>query len=403
MSSSAIRRGILVALPFIDVLTEIGVASAFPQLRSAYGTAFRASLVVAMSPLFAVLTGWLWGALARRAPMVRIVAAAMAGWGLVTVTLGLTVGTFAVALVLRALQGAFSAGFAALPFIVFTRHAQDKRERTKSFGTLETAVSAGAIFAPISVGTLLASAPHTVLAALGGTMVVFVGLWVRDAPGSWTLGRRAGPGPASSHAGPAPGGVVPGPSIARRVLVPTAFAAGIALVLGAFETLIPTVVEDAFASVIGGKVTTMAFELAVVAGILIKARRPAVGRRLPLVLALVVGVAYAAEVGAPELVGAQISTLAAVGFMALAGGPIGAAVTMGNEYAAARAEGAEDVGMGLYSTLRITGSFLGPLFMNIRYPAVLASLAAVSIVCALLVRRDAGTTRTGDHVHGDNR
>jgi MFS family permease len=406
MSSQGARRAILIALPFIDVLTEIGVASAFPQLRAAYGSAFRASLVVAVSPLFAVLTGWVWGALARRAPVTRVVPAAMLGWALVTIALGLAVGMFAVALVLRALQGAFSAGFAALPFIVFTRHAEDERERAKAFGTLETAVSAGAILAPVSVGTLLATAPQAVLTALGGAMLALLVPWVRAEGGARVAGRGAGAAPVPTHAapvaGPTAGDLLPGPAIARRVLVPTAFAAGIALELGALETLIPTVVEDTFGSVLGGKVTTMAFELAVVAGILLKARWPAVGRRVPLALALVVGGAYAAA-AAPEIVGARASALAAVGFMVLAGGPIGAAVTMGNEYAAARVEGAEDVGMGLYSTLRITGSFLGPLFMNIRYPGVLAALAVGAMVCAALVRRDAGTTRAGEYAHGDHR
>jgi MFS family permease len=336
----------------------------------------------------------------------------------VTIALGRAVEAFAVALVLRAFQGIFSAGFAALPFIVFTRHATGERERTRSFGTLETAVSAGAILAPVSVGTLLASAPQTVLVALGGAMLVFAVLWLRAESGPRTSGRGGGAGRGPSHtapaaapaAGPAAGDLLPGTAVARRVLVPTAFAAGIALVLGAFETLIPTVVEDTFGSVFGGKATTMAFELAVVAGILLKARRPAVRRRVPLVLALVVGTAYVATaavppaaVGAPNIVGAPASTVAAVGLMVLGGAPIGAAVTMGNEYAAARVEGAEDVGMGLYSTLRITGSFLGPLFMNIRYPAVLAALAVVSVVCAALVRPGATGARSGGDVYGNHR
>lgn len=314
MSSTAARRAILVLLPFVDVLTEIGIASAFPQLRAAYGSAFQASLMVAVSPLFAVLTGWLWGALAKRASIGRVVGGAMLGWAAVTMILGLTIGRFVPALALRALQGTFSAGFVALPFIVFARHARGERERTKSFGTLETSASAGAIVAPVSVGAVLAVAPQTVLIVLGGVMLVVVVPWLRGAP----TGADVPPGPE--------GEMPPGRVIARRVFVPTVFAAGIALVLGAFETLIPTVVEDTFGSV-------------------------------------------------------------------LAGFPVGAAVTMGNEYAAARVEGSEDVGMGLYSTLRITGSFLGPLFMNIRYPAVLAALAAVALACAGLVRAGAGSHR----------
>ncbi len=395
MSSTALRRAILVLLPFIDVLTEIGIASAFPQLRAAYGSALRASVVVAVSPLFAVLTGWLWGAIARRTAIGRVVAGAMVGWAVVTIILGLVFTTFLPALILRALQGTFSAGFAALPFIIFARHASGEHERTKSFGTLETSVSAGAIIAPVSVGAVLAVAPQVVLPALGGVMLFSVVLWLRGAPIGSGSAQAAGAGaraPSGSPAGvaPRPGGEIPpGTVVARRVLVPTVFAAGIALVLGAFETLIPTVVEDTFGSVLGGKAVTMAFELTVVAGILLKARRPGVRATLPLVLAAVVGTAYLVAVWPASPNGAAAVTAAVAALMVLAGFPVGAAVTMGNEYAAARVEGAEDVGMGLYSTLRITGSFLGPLFMNIPYPAVLAALAAVALACASLRSIDA--------------
>ncbi|MFP4206723.1 MAG: MFS transporter [Spirochaetaceae bacterium] len=382
MRASVPAQAILVALPFVDVLTEIGFASAFPQLRGAYGSTIRASLAVAVSPLFAVLSGWLWGALVRRIPTRRVVTGAMLGWALVTSLLGIVVERFVAALFLRALQGLFSAGFAALPFIVFARRARGDRERAKSFGALETSVSAGAILAPVSVGTMLATAPQAVLRILGVLMFLLLLVWLRVTP-------RGHPPHASAHGSPK---TLQAVAVARRVLMPTAFAAGVALVLGTFETLIPTVVEEDAGSVLVGKSVTMAFELAVVAGILWKARRPAVTARLPLVLAAAIAVAYLALPwpGVP-------------GIMLLAGFPVGAAVTMGNEFAAARVEGAEDVGMGLYSTLRITGSFLGPLFMNITYPAVLAALAAVSLACAGLVYPGAHKGRNREAACGNYR
>ncbi len=81
---AGVRTAVLAMLPCVDVITEIGVASAFPQLRAAYGSLFRASVVVSVSPLFAVLTGWICGVLAGRLTMKRTVALAMSGWAVVT-------------------------------------------------------------------------------------------------------------------------------------------------------------------------------------------------------------------------------------------------------------------------------------------------------------------------------
>ena len=64
---------------------------------------------------------------------------------------------------------------------------------------------------------------------------------------------------------------------------------------------------------------------------------------------------------------------------------------MGNELAARSMRGFETTGMGVYATLRITGSFVGPLFLTIPFPLVLAVLAVVSLLALLPVlphRRD---------------
>ncbi len=150
-----------------------------------------------------------------------------------------------------------------------------------------------------------------------------------------------------------------------------------ALVLGTFESLIPTVSEEWFGSVLAGKSMTMAFELAVVGGIVFKTRRPGVHLRVPAVLSAVIAASCFVE---PWLFGGS-----AIWLMVIAGLPVGAGITMGNEYAAASVAGFEEVGMGLYSTLRITGSFLGPLFLNVAYPQVLLALSAVSLGCVGLV------------------
>ena len=155
-----------------------------------------------------------------------------------------------------------------------------------------------------------------------------------------------------------------------RILVPTVYASAVALVLGAFETLIPTVGEEYADSVLFGKLMTTAFEITVVAGILLKTRRPGIRPALSLLLAAGLTAGYAA---------AQL-TLTVIILMIALGLFIGLQITMGNEYASHTVRGFEESGMGLYSTLRGSGSFLGPLFMNFGFPLILPMLAAVSLL-----------------------
>lgn len=382
MTRAGVRRAVLVALPCVDVMTEIGLASAFPQLRAAYGSVLHASVVVSAGPLFAVLTGWIWGALARRLWMKRSVALAMSGWAVVTAGLGMSIDVFMGALILRALQGIFAAGLAALPFIALSRESNSARDRARGMGVLEVSISAGAIAAPISVGTLLAVAPGFVLPALGFVTVGLLALWLAaggDAAGARVsaVNEAVADAGVPVTAGREHAGQPWSLRLARWVMLPTFFASGIALILSASESLIPTVAEALFDSVVIGKTLTMAFELAVVCGIVLKARRPGVRYGVPLLLSVLIAASF--------LMGWYGSAGPAIWLMVIAGFPVGAGVTMGNEYAASNLVGFEEVGMGLYSTLRISGSFLGPLVLNVAYPGVLLVLAAVSLGCACLV------------------
>ena len=412
---------ILLGLPFLDVVAEIGLASAFPQLRGLYGSAFRASIVVSMSPLLAVAAGWFWGGSVSRRGLNPVFRWAAAGWVASVALLAVTIDLFAAALAARALQGFFSAGFAALPFIAVTRASSSQEIRARLFGRIETAVSAGAILAPISLGLAFSSAPRLSLAGLAVAALLFFGVSLRagrPAESEAARGRRhraaerreetrptraetaapprpetarpsetpPGPQPArptSSERAPAAASHGGANHVHRLVLLPALFAALVAAQLGALETLIPLLGEQWRGSVAAGKGLTMLFEVAVVIGIVRKGIRPGVHALWTVGIALVLTSAYMLA-STPSV---AIVLLVAAGF------PVGAAVTMGNELAGMRVAGSEEVGMGLYATLRITGSFAGPLFMNIPYPALLLGLIALGVAETGIVLR--APTRTG--------
>lgn len=372
---------LLLGVPFLDVIAEIGLASSFPQLRELYGSPLRASLVVSVSPLLAVGGGWFWGRAAVRRSVRRVFRWAAAGWTISVALLAATIDIFPLALGLRSAQGFFSAGFAALPFIAVTRITTDRTLRARLFGRIETAVSAGAILAPITVGIAFSYSRRLSLlglASLGLCCLVAASL-KGEPPGSRERGAAFG-GPGENV--PAGGPGQPGAAAARvhrAVALPALFAALVAAQLGALETLIPQLGEEWRGSVLTGKGMTMLFEVAVVLGILVKARWPGVGLSWPVATTLLFGAAlFQGSVALRSLV-----------VLLLAGIPIGASITMGNELAARWTAGAEEVGMGLYSTLRITGSFVGPLFMNIPYPTLLVGpmLLGVTEVATVITAR----------------
>jgi MFS family permease len=367
-STGRAERVLVLFLPFVDVLAEIGMASAFPQFRDLYGSAFRASVLIAASPLFAMLAGWSWGWIAARWGLRSSFRVTAVGWSVSTMLVGFTLEAFSVALAIRVLQGVFSGGIAALPFIRSMERSGDETVRARHFGYIETAVSLGAILGPLVIGATVANVPQL---GLGGTGAATLLVWLAlELSGDYLSGterkaesaQRQTSGKGRTH-------------IALDIAFPTAVAAIVGLLLAALETLIPTLGEDYSNSVLFGKGVTVVFEVAVVIGIILKSRRPGLMRLLPIPTITILAAAYlTADVELTVLV-----------LLAASGVPIGALVVLGNELASVSVRGFEQKGMGAYSTLRISGSFLGPLCMNFGYPLIVLVLTFASLMCLPLI------------------
>lgn len=208
---------LLLFLPFIDVLAEIGVAASFPQLRALYGSSFRASAVISVSPFLAVLSGWIWGRLVERFKMRTVLCAAMLGWSAGVILFGLFLHDFGFAVVMRGVQGMFASGFASLPFIGFTRVTEDHQQRTIYYGHLETAISVGAISAPVLVGTAFSSFPGFTMAVIGSTVFLLTLFSGNIDPRSNSIGNAHETGVPEQKR-----------DLKVRVLVPTLYAAATA-------------------------------------------------------------------------------------------------------------------------------------------------------------------------------
>ncbi len=374
-------------LAVLDVSAEVGIASAYPQFLRIYGSTGPASLFVAMSAFTAVSTGWIWGLSARRLGVRVSLMLAMLGWGISTIVLGVFYREVGIALAARAAQGAFSSGFAGLPFIAMTQREQRHRFRVRGLSVVETAISIGAISAPMTVGLAISVSAARTFVLLGAlVLALLVVLGCRTVLGAVWHARENQDDvrtPASEPSGSPDSmadrrhrternGIL---HAALRVAAPTTFAAITALVLSALETLIPALGESATGSVLAGKVAVTCFECLVVVGILAKGRSAGNRRRVPVFVA-------AGFVGGYVFASWQIAVIVILCVLGIA---VGNQITMGNELAAERAKGLEEHGMALYATLRISGSFIGPLFMNLGYPLVFAALAVVSLLAAIVI------------------
>ncbi|TVR73118.1 MAG: MFS transporter [Spirochaetaceae bacterium] len=369
---------VTVFVPLIDVLTEVGFASAYPQLLAWYGTSLRASSIVAVGPLATVTTGWMWGRIVRRRGLTNAMWLAVFGWSGAVLVMAAGLDLYAVMIAARALQGGFAAGFAAIPFIGVTALEQShsagssRSLRSRRMSRIEVAASIGAISGPITVGSGMVLAPRGTLVTIALIPVVVILVLWRGKGAPTADGTPTADSPRSN--------AHPQPSKRRRIhrlLLPVLYAAMVGLVLSAFELLVPTIVEERTTRPLVGKLAAMAFEVAVVAGVMIKARRTGVYWWLPVLVAALTALGFVVAPGLSVL----MAILLAVGF------GIGAQVSMGNELAAQSMRGFETAGMGAYATLRITGSFAGPLFLTISYPFVLLALAVVSLLALYPVVR----------------
>ena len=350
-----------VLLPSIDVLSEVGLASAFPHFQTLYGSASRASLFIAVNPLAAMLGGWLWGALARRFSFRAAFRLAALGWIIATLSLGFVLHRFEAALAARIAQGFFASGLTALSFVGITKSTRDKAAGSRRLGRLEAAATIGAVIGPATMGvgvTLAAPASFITVAALVALIVVAKEL-------------------LSTPAALSPAGIKAPMdwTVLYRVLPSTGFAAAVGLILGALQTLIPSLSSPFAASMPVAIIGATMFQVLIVPGLILQSKRHRRGPGVPILVSVVLVLAF---ILSPF-------RIVVVGLVVFLGFLLGMGITMGNQLAASAVTGSEDMGMSIYSTLRIGGSFIGPLFMNIAYPGILLALATVSLLSAKLV------------------
>jgi len=378
MNKSITRMFPLLMLPLLSVLTQVGLTASFPQLREFYGSVLRASTFIAVMPFAAMCTGTIWGVVVRKIGLNASVLLSLGGWSLTIVLYSFLLPIFPVVIALRALQGVFDAGFAALPLVAGSRPGFSERERVRYLGLFETLATVGAIAGPLAMGSVFLFSPRGALWAVAGLGLLTIVFFALRRPEERR--KRAGLRAAAAGTG-APRKRRLEPETHRhfsfRILLPAAFAVSALVLLVAAETFIPVAVEARYGSPLLGKLVVTIYEAVVVVGVMGKARIPGVRRFIPLALGACFGVSYLARDVTPLLAAGML--LSAVG--------IGLALTMGNEFAARTSAGFEEHGMSLYASLKISGGFIGPYFAAFGFPFVLLPLGALSLVSTLFLRR----------------
>ncbi|AFG37112.1 MFS transporter [Spirochaeta africana] len=360
---------LLYLLPFIDVLTEVGLATAYPQLKHIYNSPLQASSLIAVGPLAAVTTGWCWGPFVRRYGVKTGMVTALLIWSAALGGMSVLLAQYPAALLLRLLHGFGGAGMAAVPFIAAATRSTHTATQSRRMGRIELSASLGAISGPLVFGSAMVLSPRLALTGVAGTGMALFGTILLAVPRSQPPSREKPAKPATA---------VP---VLQHMAPAILYAIIAACLLSALETLIPTAAESATDSALAGKIAAALFEAIVLAGILYQSRQIHPDTRAGGLLAIAFSCLLLSVVLPGE------AWLPMVLLLILSGLWVGRMVAGGNQFAARRAQNAAARGMGLYSTIRISGSIIGPMLMNLPTAGLFATLA---ILCVI-----ADITRTG--------
>jgi MFS family permease len=349
--------GHLLGFPFLSVFVQVGLSSAFPQLRDLYQSDILAGTALAAAPLAALLIGPFWGVPIRRFGERPVIAAAAALATLSMLAQAAFLPSPAAMITSRFFFGLADSALVAAILVSGSKAGLSPAAERTYFSLFETFASSGAIAGPLLLGSAFVFAPRLTLAVSGALFGVYLA-------GSFSRLRSFPPAPPHMRR-----------KVSPRLIAPTAFAVAMLSVLVAFEVYVPSFVEAQTANPVLGKLVVTVFEGLVVLGTVLKARIPGLPLAVPLLCFAAIGIAYLVSASLPLL--ALLAGVTAVG--------LGLSLSLGNEYASAVTAGYEESGMTVYSAFKISGNFFGPYIPAIGFPVLLLPLSALALVATGLV------------------
>ncbi|AEX85693.1 hypothetical protein XO10_06350 [Marinitoga sp. 1135] len=353
----------ILALPFLQVFVQVGIASSFPQLTEMFGSAWLASTFIGITPLVSIVFGSFWGKILEKHGESKTFLFSMVIWSVSLYLSGLSLSYPILAIVFRGFQGIADSALFANALTVITKGDFSKQEKAKYFGMVEFLASFGAVMGPLVIGSGFIYIPKHTLTALGVLLFIFTLIIYKQLP------------VIEIHSEYSKKQVA---KFSPRIFLAAFFGIiTIAIVVG-FQVTMPLFVEGIVDNPLYGKIYTSIFALLLMLGNLFKHKVHGVKLWIPLGTFATLSIAM--FVNSFSLVGFLI-------FVLVSGIFLGLSITMSSEYASILSVGFEEKGMAVFSAFRLSGNFFGPylsIFFSMgginMFTMVLAVLALASSV-----------------------
>lgn len=332
----------ILALPFLQVFVQVGIASSFPQLTNIFGSSLLASTFIGITPLVSILFGSFWGKILEQKGESKTFLYSMALWSTALYLSGISLKLPILAIVFRAIQGIADSALFSNALTVITKSGFSPKEQTKYFGLVEFLASFGAVMGPLIIGTGFIYMSHYILMTIGvilfiATLIIYKQLPVIEISEKVIKKQVT--------------------KFSPRIFLAAFFGIFTIAVIVGFQATMPLFVENYVNNPVLGKIYISIFALSLMLGNLFKHKVSGVRLWIPLSTFLTLMIALFVN---------SFSMFLFLFLIVIAGFFLGLSLTMSSEYASYLSTGFEEKGMAVFSAFRISGNFFGP-YLSIFY------------------------------------
>ncbi|GAB6189587.1 MFS transporter [Marinitoga arctica] len=326
----------ILALPFLQVFVQVGIASSFPQLTEIFGSTMLASTFIGITPLVSILFGSFWGRILEKQGESKTFLYSMALWSSAIYLSGISLKIPVLAIIFRAIQGIADSALFANALTVVSKSNLSAKEQTKYFGLIEFLASFGAVMGPLIIGTGFIYMSYYVLMTVGiilfiATLFVYKQLPVIEINSEKSLKQVT--------------------KFSPRIFLAAFFGILTLAIIVGFQATMPLFIEKNINNPILGKIYISIFSISLMMGNLFKHKISGVKIWIPLATFIILILSIFAN---------TISTILFLVLIVISGLFLGLSLTMSSEYASYLSVGFEEKGMAVFSAFRISGNFFGP-------------------------------------------
>lgn len=327
---------LILALPFLQVFVQVGIATSFPQLTDIFGSSLLASTFIGITPLVSIIFGSFWGKILEKKGESKTFLYSMSLWTTALYLSGLSLKVPILAIIFRAIQGIADSALFSNALTVISKSNLSAKEQTKYFGLVEFLASFGAVAGPLVIGTGFIYMSHYILMTVAIILFIATLFVYKQLP------------VIEIHPEKAKKQVT---KFSPRIFLAAFFGILTLAIIVGFQATMPFFLESYVNNPIFGKLYISIFSLSLMIGNLYKHRISGIKIWIPLATAATLTI---------SMLMINTSVFGFLFLIIISGLFLGLSLTMSSEYASYLSVGFEEKGMAVFSAFRISGNFFGP-------------------------------------------